>query len=60
MIKRAGNIDFNVENISKMSFEEFKATYKGKISLISLEDAYEELTGKKASKPKTVKKATRK
>ena len=60
MIKKVGNIDFNVENVKKMSYEQFKTTYKGVLDKVDIDEAYTILTGKKPEKPKKVVKATKK
>jgi len=42
---KLGNTDFNEEVVSKMTFEEFEATYKGLLQGHDLEDAWRLLAG---------------
>jgi len=46
---KIGNASFNVEAVKKMSFDEFSATFKGKLFAPNktLEQVYEEVTGRK-------------
>ena len=50
-----GNIEFNVENVKKMSYEDFLKSYKGVLKGIDIEVAYVKLTGKKVVATKIAK-----
>ena len=49
---KLGRTSFNVDEVKKLSFEQFKGIFKGKLHGVDISEAYEKLTGKKAvSKP---------
>lgn len=47
--KKVGNTSFQIEAIKKMSFKQFDDTYSKLLKGASTKEAYEEITGKKAS-----------
>ncbi len=56
---KIGNTSFNVEEMKKLSFEEFSAQFKGKLHApkerMTFEQVYEKVTGKKAEKVPSTK-----